>query len=73
MPLRISAKIPRDGSRYFREKIEPQLDGWIRFVGELKDPDKGRFLGGATALLFPIEWPEPFGLVVIEAMACGTQ
>jgi glycosyltransferase involved in cell wall biosynthesis len=41
-------------------------------VGELKDPDKERFLGGATALLFPIEWPEPFGLVMIEAMACGT-
>jgi glycosyltransferase involved in cell wall biosynthesis len=71
MPLRISAKIPRDGSRYFREKIEPQLDEQIRYVGELKDPDKERFLGGATALLFPIE-PEPFGLVMIEAMACGT-
>jgi glycosyltransferase involved in cell wall biosynthesis len=72
MPLRISAKIPRDGSRYFREKIEPQLDDQVRFVGELKDPEKQQFLGRATALLFPIEWPEPFGLVMIEAMACGT-
>jgi glycosyltransferase involved in cell wall biosynthesis len=72
LPLRISAKIPRDGSRYFRERIEPQLDEQIRFLGELKDPEKEQFLGGATALLFPIEWPEPFGLVMIEAMACGT-
>jgi glycosyltransferase involved in cell wall biosynthesis len=72
MPLRISAKIPRDGSRYFREKIEPQLDEQICFVGESKDRDKEEFLGGATALLFPIDWPEPFGLVMIEAMACGT-
>ena len=72
MPLSISAKIPRDGSRYFREKIEPQLDEQICFVGESKDRDKEEFLGGATALLFPIDWPEPFGLVMIEAMACGT-
>ena len=72
MPLRISAKVPRDGSRYFKEKIEPQLDEQIRFVGELKDSEKEQFLKGATALLFPIEWPEPFGLVMIEAMACGT-
>ena len=53
MPLRISAKIPRVGSHYFRERIEPQLDEQIRFVGELKDPEKEQFLGGATALLFP--------------------
>ena len=72
MPLRISAKVPRDGSRYFKEKIEPELDHQIRFVGELRDSEKERFLGKATALLFPIEWPEPFGLVMIEAMACGT-
>jgi glycosyltransferase involved in cell wall biosynthesis len=72
MPLRISAKVPRDGSRYFREKIEPQLDEQVCFVGELKDPEKEQFLRGATALLFPIEWPEPFGIVMIEAMACGT-
>lgn len=72
MPLRISAKVPRDGSRYFKEKIAPELDHQIRFVGELQDSEKERFLGKATALLFPIEWPEPFGLVMIEAMACGT-
>jgi glycosyltransferase involved in cell wall biosynthesis len=54
------------------KKIEPQLNEQIRYVGELKDPEKQQFLGGATELLFPIAWPEPFGLVMIEAMACGT-
>lgn len=71
LPLRISAKVPRDGSRYFREKIEPELDSQIQFVGELRDPEKEEFLGKAMAMLFPIDWPEPFGLVMIEAMACG--
>jgi glycosyltransferase involved in cell wall biosynthesis len=72
LPLRISAKVPRDGSRYFKEKIEPQLDEQIRFIGEVNDAQKQEFLGKAIALLFPIDWPEPFGLVMIEAMACGT-
>lgn len=72
IPLRISAKVPRDGSRYFKEKIEPELDDQIHFVGELGDAAKEKFLGNAAALLFPIDWPEPFGLVMIEAMACGT-
>jgi glycosyltransferase involved in cell wall biosynthesis len=72
MPLHISAKVPRDGSRYFKEKIEPEIDDQIRFVGELGDAAKDQFLGKAAALLFPIDWPEPFGLVMIEAMACGT-
>jgi glycosyltransferase involved in cell wall biosynthesis len=72
LPLRISAKVPRDGSRYFKEKIEPQLDENIQFVGEVNDAQKQHFLGKAVAMLFPIEWPEPFGLVMIEAMACGT-
>lgn len=72
MPLRISAKVPRDGSRYFKEKIEPEIDDQIRFVGELGDTAKEQFLGKAASLLFPIDWPEPFGLVMIEAMACGT-
>jgi glycosyltransferase involved in cell wall biosynthesis len=72
MPLRISAKVPRDFSRYFQEKVAPQLDEQIRFVGELGDEEKQQFLGKAAAVLFPIEWPEPFGLVMIESMACGT-
>jgi glycosyltransferase involved in cell wall biosynthesis len=72
LPLRIAAKIPRQG-RYFREQIEPLLDGiQIEFVGEVNDRQKQDFLGNAMAMLFPIDWPEPFGLVMIEAMACGT-
>jgi len=72
-PLRIAAKIPRGENRYFKERIEPLLNGnEIEFVGEVNDRDKEEFLGRAAALLFPIDWPEPFGLVMIEAMACGT-
>jgi glycosyltransferase involved in cell wall biosynthesis len=71
--LRIAAKIPRDENRYFKEHIEPLLDGdQVEFVGEVDDSAKAEFLGKAAALLFPIDWPEPFGLVMIEAMACGT-
>jgi glycosyltransferase involved in cell wall biosynthesis len=73
LPLRIAAKIPRSQSRYFREKIKPLLDGnRIEFIGEVGERQKAEFLGNAAALLFPIDWPEPFGLVMIEAMACGT-
>jgi glycosyltransferase involved in cell wall biosynthesis len=73
VPLRIAAKLPRDETRYFKERIEPFLDGdKVKFVGEVNDQRKSAFLGGAKALLFPIDWPEPFGLVMIEAMACGT-
>jgi glycosyltransferase involved in cell wall biosynthesis len=73
MPLRIAAKVPRDSTKYVAEKIKPHVDGdRIRFVGEVKDREKENFLANATALLFPITWPEPFGLVMIEAMACGT-
>jgi glycosyltransferase involved in cell wall biosynthesis len=58
---------------YFREVIAPLLDGdGVEFIGEISDRSKAEFLGGARALLFPIDWPEPFGLVMIEAMACGT-
>jgi glycosyltransferase involved in cell wall biosynthesis len=73
LPLRIAAKIPRQQSRYFKEQIEPLLDGdQTEFVGEVNEGQKQDFLGNAIALLFPIDWPEPFGLVMIEAMACGT-
>jgi glycosyltransferase involved in cell wall biosynthesis len=73
LPLRIAAKIPRSESRYFKEKIKPLLDGnRIEFIGEVGERRKAEFLGNAAALLFPIDWPEPFGLVMIEAMACGT-
>src|SRR5207248_925360 len=67
------AKIPRSESRYFKDQIRPLLDGdGVDFVGEVGDGDKAKFLGNAIAPLFPIDWPEPFGLVMIEAMACGT-
>jgi glycosyltransferase involved in cell wall biosynthesis len=73
MPLRIAAKIPRGETRYFKEQLEPMIDGeQIQLVGEVNGRDKESFLAGAAALLFPIDWPEPFGLVMIEAMACGT-
>lgn len=71
--LRIAAKVPRAENRYYRERIRPLLDGdEIEFVGEVDERGKQAFLGKASALLFPIDWPEPFGLVMIEAMACGT-
>ena len=73
MPLRIAAKVPRDQRSYFKEHLEPLIDGKnIQLVGEVDDKRKQGFLDGAAALLFPIDWPEPFGLVMIEAMACGT-
>ncbi len=73
LPLRIAAKIPRMQTHYFKEQIEPLLDGdRVEFVGEVNERQKQEFLGSAMAMLFPIDWPEPFGLVMIEAMACGT-
>jgi glycosyltransferase involved in cell wall biosynthesis len=73
MPLRIAAKVPRGDRAYFKERLEPQIDGTaVRLTGEVNDQTKQKFLAGAAALLFPIDWPEPFGLVMIEAMACGT-
>lgn len=72
-PLKIAAKVDQADIRYFREVVEPLLDDpLIEFIGEIGDEQKSDFLGGAEALLFPIDWPEPFGLVMIEAMACGT-
>jgi glycosyltransferase involved in cell wall biosynthesis len=73
MPLKIAAKVDRADEHYFRTHIEPLLgERGVEFVGEINDANKGSFLGGAAALLFPIKWPEPFGLAMIEAMACGT-
>jgi glycosyltransferase involved in cell wall biosynthesis len=65
--------VPRGERNYFKEKLEPQIDGaQVQLTGEVNDETKRQFLAGAAALLFPIDWPEPFGLVMIEAMACGT-
>ncbi|UOV05408.1 glycosyltransferase family 4 protein [Pseudoxanthomonas sp. F37] len=73
LPLRIAAKVDTADRRYFHETIEPLLaGGGVEFVGEIDDAGKPEFLGNAAALLFPIDWPEPFGLVMIESMACGT-
>jgi glycosyltransferase involved in cell wall biosynthesis len=73
LPLRIAAKVDPSDRNYFESTIEPLLDGpLIEFVGEIGPEEKNDLLGSALALLFPIDWPEPFGLVMIEAMACGT-
>jgi glycosyltransferase involved in cell wall biosynthesis len=73
MKLKIAAKVDHADRAYFADKIEPLLDDPnIEFIGEIGDAEKPAFLGGARALLFPIDWPEPFGLVMIEAMAAGT-
>ena len=73
VPLRIAAKIDAVDRDYFNATVAPRLSHpLIDYVGEIGDADKGAFLGGASALLFPIDWPEPFGLVMIEALACGT-
>jgi glycosyltransferase involved in cell wall biosynthesis len=73
MPLRIAAKVDAVDREYFEEKIRPLLDGPnVAYIGEISDGEKSEFLSGAVALVTPIDWPEPFGLVMIEAMACGT-
>jgi glycosyltransferase involved in cell wall biosynthesis len=73
MPLKIAAKVDQVDKAYFHETIEPLLNGpGIEYVGEINEQSKAPFLGAAAALLFPIEWPEPFGLAMIEAMACAT-
>ncbi|MGV6875803.1 glycosyltransferase family 4 protein [Pseudochelatococcus sp. B33] len=74
MPLKIAAKVDRADQGYWDEVIAPLVaaNANVEFIGEIGDADKCGFLGGAAALLFPIDWPEPFGLVMIEAMACGT-
>ena len=73
VPLKIAAKVDEADRAYFDTVVQPLLDGpLIQYIGELKDGQKDAFLGQAQALLFPIDWPEPFGLVMIEALACGT-
>jgi glycosyltransferase involved in cell wall biosynthesis len=73
MPLKIAAKVDRVDQEYFAECIEPLLrQPHVEFIGEIDDEAKAAFLGNAAALLFPIAWREPFGLAMIEAMACGT-
>jgi glycosyltransferase involved in cell wall biosynthesis len=73
VPLKIAAKVDKVDQVYFEEEIRPLLDHpLIEFIGEIDEQQKGDFLGNALALLFPIDWPEPFGLVMIEAMSTGT-
>ncbi|PYJ91585.1 MAG: glycosyl transferase [Verrucomicrobia bacterium] len=73
IPLKIAAKVDRVDTDYFETVVEPLLrHPFVEFVGEIGEGEKAEFLGNAYALLFPIDWPEPFGLVMIEAMACGT-
>ncbi|MBZ9661502.1 glycosyltransferase family 4 protein [Mesorhizobium sp. ESP-6-4] len=74
MPLKIAAKIDAVDQSFWSGKVEPQVlrHSNVEFIGEIDERAKAEFLGNATALLFPIDWPEPFGLVTIEAMACGT-
>jgi glycosyltransferase involved in cell wall biosynthesis len=73
LPLKIAAKVDKVDQEYFKTTIEPLLSqAHVEFVGEINEQQKPEFLSGAKALLFPIDWSEPFGLVMIEAMACGT-
>ena len=72
--MKIAAKVDRVDRAYWEENIRPMVEAHpdVEFIGEIGENDKASFLGRAAALLFPIDWPEPFGLVMIEAMACGT-
>jgi glycosyltransferase involved in cell wall biosynthesis len=74
LPLKIAAKVDRVDEAYWEEQIRPMVEAHpnVEFIGEIDESKKPDFLGGAAALLFPVDWPEPFGLVTIEAMACGT-
>lgn len=73
IPLKIAAKVDHADENYFRTSIRPLLKHpGVEFIGEINEREKSKFLGEACGLLFPIDWPEPFGLVMIEAMACGT-
>ena len=73
LPLKIAAKVDKVDQEYFDSEIAPLLrEPGVEFVGEINEWEKQEFLGGAIGLLFPVDWPEPFGLVMVEAMACGT-
>ncbi len=73
MPIRIAAKVDTADREYFTAVVEPLLDHpLVEYVGEITDKEKNDFLGGAYALICPYDWPEPFGIVLIEALACGT-
>jgi glycosyltransferase involved in cell wall biosynthesis len=74
MKLKIAAKVDNADKAYYDSEIKPLIrdNPHVEFIGEINDQQKPAFLSGAHALLFPIDWPEPFGLVMIEAMACGT-
>ncbi|TIO07835.1 glycosyltransferase family 4 protein [Mesorhizobium sp.] len=73
LKLKLAAKIGDDDRAYFHKVVEPLIDGdRVDYVGEIEENKKAEFLGKAVGLVFPIDWPEPFGLAVIEAMACGT-
>ena len=73
MPIKLAAKVDVADKVYFEKHIRHLLDApGVEMIGEISDKQKPAFLSGATALLMPIDWPEPFGLVMIEAMACGT-
>jgi glycosyltransferase involved in cell wall biosynthesis len=74
LPLKVAAKVDPVDQEYFESLVRPVLDRspHVEFIGEIGDSEKSEFLGRAKALLFPISWPEPFGLVMIESMACGT-
>ncbi|GIV04413.1 MAG: glycosyl transferase [Fimbriimonadales bacterium] len=73
LPLKIAAKVDRVDQAYYDTVVRPMLrQPGVEFIGEISEAEKSEFLGNAAALLFPVDWPEPFGLVMIEAMACGT-
>ena len=74
LKLKIAAKVDNADNKYYETEIRPliQASPWVEFIGEINDSQKPGFLSGAHALLFPIDWPEPFGLAMIESMACGT-
>lgn len=73
IPLKIAAKVDKVNLEYFHSEIKPLLSGpGVEYIGEIGEKEKNDFLGNALAMMFPIDWPEPFGLVMIEALACGT-